>query len=135
MKSHDSNKLLPGGMILGGTLKRSYKFKPIDGELEMALQECLADWQHCYQPDLAYQKKVIQILELVIESFDSNYKCVDVKTLEKLSLGDRDFLLLSLLQYLSAKPIWLTSECEACDALMDVFFLCSDLPVISPVAK
>lgn len=117
-----SSQSLPGGVFVNGRRGQTFNFKSINGELELALQECMSA-----REDSFYPQKARQILELALDSVDG--QVADPALVDNLSLGDRDFLLIKLAQHISDKPVWVTAECEQCSDLMDISFRFSELPV------
>ncbi|MFC6671266.1 hypothetical protein [Marinobacterium aestuariivivens] len=111
---------LPGGLVIDGELHRDYRFKPLCGELELSLAEAAAD-------DGCTADRVTAVLACALATLAGREP--DALLVEHLVVGDRQFLMRQLSALLDDSPRWLTVRCNACDALFDLSYRPSTLPV------
>lgn len=111
---------LPGGLVIDGELRRDYRFKPLCGELELSLAETAAD-------DGCTTDRVTAVLACALATLAGRKP--DARLVEHLVVGDRQFLMRQLSALLDDNPRWLTARCSSCDALFDLSYRPSTLPV------
>ena len=112
--------LLPGGLWHNGKRKRQFDFKPLTGEVELALAEIAGS-------DGSLPSKVTTALSAAMGHVGG-----DVPTLsrmEALCVADRQFLMRCLAVFLGMEDIWLTARCAHCGESFDFFIKQSELPV------
>ncbi|NVK41905.1 MAG: hypothetical protein HWE39_11735 [Oceanospirillaceae bacterium] len=111
---------LPGGLVINGELRRDYRFKPLCGEQELSLAEAAED-------DGCTADKVTAVLTFALDTLAG--RVPDSLLVETLVVGDRQFLMRQLSALLDDSPRWLTARCHSCDALFDLSYRPSTLPV------
>lgn len=111
---------LPGGISVAGELRRDFRFRPINGELELTLGQS-GDGA----ASLAAQ--VTTVLSLALERLGGVEPTLDV--VRGLSVGDRQYLMTRLALHFDHRPVWLGARCGACGEPFDVSFNYADLPV------
>jgi hypothetical protein len=112
---------LPGGFLIGGVFRRSFRFKPVTGALELALSE--SGWSARNHP-----ARVTAVLCAALDSLgDEN--AVGSDLVRNLSVGDRQFLMRRLAAHIDDRLFWLTVRCAVCGEKIDVPVRHSDLPV------
>ena len=112
--------VLPGGIDVAGELRRDYRFRPVNGELELALGES-GDGVG----SLAAQ--VTTVLSLALERVGGAVPTPDA--VRDLSVGDRQYLMTRLALHIDNRPVWLVAHCGACGEPFDISFNYADLPV------
>ena len=112
--------MLPGGISVAGELRRDYRFRPVNGELELALGES-GDGAG----SLAAQ--VTTVLSLALEQLGGITPTPDA--VRDLSVGDRQYLMTRLALHFDHRPVWLVAHCGACGEPFDIAFNYADLPV------
>jgi hypothetical protein len=111
---------LPGGIRIDGVLKRSFRFKPVTGSLEIVLCESAS------QAGSLSARITAVLSEALAELGDA---AVSVPRLRSLSVGDRQFLMVRLAAHIDDPPLWLTAECRECRELFDVALRYSEFPI------
>ena len=111
---------LPGGIRIDGALKRSFRFKPVTGSLEIVL--CESASAAGTQP-----ARITAVLSAALAELGGS--AVSVSRVRNLSVGDRQFLMGQLAVHIGDQELWLTAECGNCHALFDVPLRYADLPV------
>jgi hypothetical protein len=112
--------VLPGGLNQAGELHRDFRFRPVNGELELIVRdsgegaESLAD-------------QVTRVLSLALESIGGVTPTVDL--VRELSVGDRQYLMTRLALHIDTKPVWLVAHCTACGEPFDISLDFADLPI------
>jgi hypothetical protein len=110
---------LPGGLLQDGCIQRNARFRPLTGRIEQSLIESAASLD---RP--AYVTSVLsQVLDAIGES------AIDADMVSRLSVADRQYLMLRLAALLNGEQMWLKVDCGHCDAPFDVELLRCDLPV------
>jgi len=112
---------LPGGLLSGGVLDRSFRFKPVTGALELTLEE--SAWSAPNHP-----ARVTAVLCAALDSL-GNGDAASVDRVRDLSVGDRQFLMRRLASHIDDRRFWLTVHCAACREKFDVPVRHSELPV------
>lgn len=110
--------LLPGGLCLDGRRAREVAFRPLTGEVEMALASLEAE---------TYPALVTAVIAAAVEAIGD--VPLDASVARSLSVGDRRALVAELTCRLGAPTCWLSSACEACQTRFDVFVDRRTLPV------
>ena len=110
---------LPGGLAGHGRIERQARFHPLSGRIEQSLIES-ADQQD--RP--AY---VTAVLSHALESIGDHP--ADADTVSRLTVADRQYLMLRLGAMLNGEQLWLKVECVHCQSLFDVEVQRKDLPV------
>jgi len=111
---------LPGGLWHNDERRRWFDFKPLTGEMELALVEIASS-------DDSLPSKVTAALSAALGRVGG-----DVPTLsrvETLCVADRQFLMRCLAVFLGMEEIWLTARCARCGKCFDFFIKQSELPV------
>lgn len=113
--------VLPGGIVVeAGALQREFRFRPLDGALELALRESGRGVD-----SLAAQ--VTRVLERALETLGGD--APSLARVRDLSVGDRDYLITRLAQLFDDRPVWLAANCGDCGEPFDLSFRYADLPV------
>ncbi len=115
---------LPGGLVVDGELRKSYRFRPITGALETRLSE-LSSGAASYS-DATYPQIVSAALECTLDRIADEPASLEL--VNRLSVGDRQFLLKELAALLDNRVIWVTAHCGKCHEPMDVSFRFQQLP-------
>ncbi|MEF8734351.1 MAG: hypothetical protein V5B40_21295 [Candidatus Accumulibacter meliphilus] len=111
--------LLPGGMPIDGRLERHARFRPLTGRIEQAVIESA---NHPDRPSY-----VTAVLSEALDNIGG--RPVDAATVARLSVADRQYLMLRLGALFGGELVWLKLRCTACDAWFDVDVQRCDLPV------
>jgi hypothetical protein len=111
---------LPGGIRIDGALKRSFRFKPVTGSLEIVL---------CESANAAGNQPACITAVLNQALAELGEAAVSVARVRDLSVGDRQFLISQLAAHIGDQDLWLTAECGKCQELFDVPLRYADLPV------
>jgi len=112
---------LPGGLLIEGLIHRAFRFKPVNGALELTLSE--NGWSERSCP-----ARVTAVLCAALESL-GNGDVVSADRVRNLSVGDRQFLMRRLAAHIDDRLFWLTAICPKCSEKFDVSVRHSDLPV------
>ena len=112
--------VLPGGMSVAGELRRDFRFRPVNGELELLLGESGEGAE-----SLAAQVTIV--LSLALEHVGGVEPTPD--HVRDLSVGDRQYLMTRLALQIDNRPVWLAAHCGACGEPFDVSFDYANLPV------
>ncbi len=111
---------LPGGIRIDGALKRSFRFEPVTGSLEIAICESAGEVGNT-------PARITAVLsEALAELGDT---AVSVSRVRNLSVADRQFLMGQLAAHIDDQPVWLTAECGQCHELFDISIRFAELPV------
>jgi hypothetical protein len=116
---------LPGGIRIDGALKRSFRFKPVTGDLEIALSEIASGAG-------TTPARITAVLSEALAELGG--QAVNASRVRKLSVGDRQYLMGRLAVHFDDQPVWLTAECGQCHELFDVSLKFAELPV-KPAGK
>ena len=111
---------LPGGALIDGEIQRCARFKPITGELELIITS--QSNQYVSRP--VWVSDVLAAAVDQIGATDMNRALAD-----RLSVGDRIYLMLQLGLRYSGDQLWLTPTCESCEERFDVSVKRSELPI------
>jgi hypothetical protein len=111
---------LPGGIWNGRERLRGFAFRPVTGELELAILESQAR-QSCVA------NQVPEVLLAALEVLADRAPTWD--EVHGLCVGDRQFLMRRLGILMGVDGIWLTPRCTQCAQDFDVFLEVSALPV------
>ena len=110
---------LPGGLLKDGYIQRKARFRHLTGRIEQSLIESAASLD---RP--AYVTAVLsQVLDAIGESE------VDADIVSRLSVADRQYLMLRLAALLNGEQMWLKVDCGHCAAPFDVEIQRCHLPV------
>jgi hypothetical protein len=112
--------LLPGGICEGEGRRRGFAFRPLTGEVEMAIED-LADGGG------AAPAQVTAILQAALREVGG--RAPDRATVAGLSVGDRSFLLRELLLLVGHRDHWRSCACPDCGRRFDVHVPLDRLPV------
>nr|WP_067293219.1 hypothetical protein [Marinobacterium profundum] len=115
-------QLLPGGLFIEGTLRQDYRFNPLNGALELSLEEAAAE-------DGCTADKVTAVLACALASLAGQEP--DRLLVASLVVGDRQFLMRQLSVLLDDSQRWLSARCSDCDAVFDLNYRPSSLPIKS----
>lgn len=112
--------MLPGGLWNNESRQRQFHFKPLTGEVELALAESgrTAD---------KLPQQVSAVLTSALDSLADDSPTYEA--VARLSVGDRQYLMRRLAIHLGHDSIWLTAQCRQCAAPFDVSIRQSQLPV------
>ncbi len=110
---------LPGGV--GVTRGRSFRFRPIVGELELTLSESRLSSQ-------SLPAKVTQALVVALEQVGG--QVATPESIDSLCVQDRQFLMRQLAIHMGTDRLWLSAPCIQCGESFDVSVQQSELPVI-----
>lgn len=116
---------LPGGIRIGRALKRSFRFKPLTGELEL----CLSD---AAQSSESLPARVTAVLSAALAVLGDKSPSMDL--VRRLSVGDRQFLMQRLATHIDDAVVWLRAACGECGDLFEISFRQSELPA-KPAGK
>ncbi|NOR05034.1 MAG: hypothetical protein GQ575_01845 [Deltaproteobacteria bacterium] len=111
---------LPGGLWHNDERQRQFDFRPLTGNVELALAEIAGS-------DGSLPSQVTAALSATLGQVGG-----DVPTLsrvEALCVADRQFLMRCLAIFLGMEDIWLTARCARCGKCFDFFIKQSELPV------
>lgn len=111
---------LPGGIRIGQALKRSFRFKPLTGDLELCLSDAALSSE-------TLPARVTAILSEALDELGGKPPSADLA--RRLSVGDRQFLMQRLAAHIDDAPVWLSTECGECGDLFEISFRQSELPV------
>lgn len=110
---------LPGGYLDdGGKIERDGRFCEFDGYRELSL------WEACCRGHGDRIARIDQIIEAAFELADGRKPAA-----EKMSVGDRQFVLARLACQLGSGPFWVGRKCQECDAQFDTCIDLEQLPV------
>ena len=117
---------LPGGMIRDGKICRDLKFRPLTGQLELAIAEAAG--------------ATTGLPERVTETLSVSLTLLDGEPLQRdevlaMSVGDRQFLACRLAGLIDDSPRWLSVTCQSCGELFDASYRVSQLPVKKPLGR
>lgn len=110
---------LPGGVFRDGALRRDFVFRPLNGEVELAIVESSV----AESPPAG----VTAVLAAALAEVGGELATPEV--VRGLAVGDRQFLVRQLAARLGRDGVWLTSGCASCGAAFDVYVQQSALPV------
>ena len=111
--------LLPGGVWRGGGRRRDFAFKPLTGEVELAMAEQPA-------PESNVPAWVTGVLAAALEQVGG--EPADRDLVRSLRVGDRQFLARQLAAHLGRDTVWLTADCGHCGEDFDFRLQQSALP-------
>ena len=111
---------LPGGILDDGRLERTYRFRPVDGRLEMAILEAV----RCED---RFPQVVTRVLASALDRVGNRPS--DEELVRHLSVGDRRFLARDLSLHLGWFYPWRTFLCARCGERFDVRIDAGSLPV------
>ncbi len=117
---------LPGGMIRDGKVCRELKFKPLTGQLELAIAEAV-------DTASGMPERLTETLSVSLTSLDGEPLQRD--EVLGLSVGDRQFLACRLAGLIDNSPRWMSVTCQSCGELFDTSYRVSQLPVKKPVGS
>lgn len=112
--------LLPGGLWRDGERRRDFAFKPLTGEVELAMAEQAA-------PDSSVPARVTAVLAAALDRVGG--EPVDRERVRDLCVADRQFLARQLAVRLGRDGVWLTADCGHCGESFDFHVQQSALPV------
>ena len=111
---------LPGGVWTLHGLDRSFAFKPLSGHVELAIAE---HWES----DVPWPRRITELLTSALDLLGG--VPATVETVERLSVGDRQFLLCQLGARLVDDVMWQSQPCSACGEPLDLPVSYRDFPV------
>ncbi len=109
---------LPGG--LGVERKRSYRFKPVTGALELVLSESRIN-------EDPLPIRVTDILAAAVSHIGDTE--AEKEDIESLCIEDRQFLMRRLSIRMGMDHIWLSHDCRHCRNRFDIEIFQSELPI------
>ncbi len=111
---------LPGGLIVDEQLRRDFSFKPLTGFLERVISESgFAVNSLAEQVSIILMQALERVAGLVVSE----------ELVCSLCSGDRRYLILQLEALIDPSPQWLTSNCQACDELIQFQINPATMPV------
>jgi hypothetical protein len=111
--------LLPGGLWRDGSRRRDFAFRPMTGEVELAMAETAQDG--------GVPARVTAVLAAALEHVGGEPAEPDL--VRGLWVGDRQFLARQLAARLGRDEVWLTAACGRCGEGFDFQVRQSALPV------
>lgn len=111
---------LPGGALINGEIQRFAWFRPITGKVELLITSPANQY-------LGRPAWVSAVLAAAIEKIGAIEMSVGIA--DRLTVGDRIFLMLQLGIRYTGDQMWLTPACESCGEQFDVSVKRSELPV------
>ena len=111
---------LPGGLRQNSTLHRDFAFRPVTGEIELAIAEIGGS-------DYPLPEKVTAVLATALHHVGNQEPSCAI--VQSLAVADRQFLMRRLSVCLGMGEIWLTAACVECGKHFDFFINQSKLPV------
>lgn len=111
---------MPGGLWRQGERLREFAFRPVSGEVELAIIESKK-----HQAGLPQQ--VTSVLLTALEQLGGQPPMLE--EVRQLAVGDRQFLMRRLLLELEIDKLWLKAPCNVCGELFDLQINISKLPV------
>ncbi|MDJ0841882.1 MAG: hypothetical protein QNK37_35595 [Acidobacteriota bacterium] len=115
--------MLPGGLWSEGGLRRDYRFKPLNGEVELAVAEAGME-----APTLP--ARVTAVLAACLAELGG--EPASPEQTAALCIADRQYLMRRLAALLGRDTIWQSAACGGCDAVFDFQVTQTQLPVSSP---
>lgn len=110
---------LPGGLLQNGCIQRNARFRPLTGRIEQSLIDSAASMD---RP--AYVTAVLsQVMDAIGDS------AVDTDVISRLTVADRQYLMLRLAALLNGEQMWLEVDCGHCVQPFDIELQRCDLPV------
>jgi hypothetical protein len=110
--------LLPGGLCLENERAREVTFRPLTGEVEMAVASVEAE---------SYPALVTAVIAAAVEAIGG--VSVDASVARSLSVGDRRAVIAELACRMGSRTRWVSSSCQTCQARFDVCIDRRALPV------
>jgi hypothetical protein len=110
---------LPGGLVENGQIERRARFHPLTGRIEQSLIESAMCQDRSAYVTAVLSHALDRIGELP----------ADATTVSRLSIADRQYLMLRLAAILNGEQLWLKVDCGHCYSLFDVELRRCDLPV------
>lgn len=110
--------LLPGGLCLENERAREVTFRPLTGEVEMAVASVEAE---------SYPALVTAVIAAAVEAIGE--VPVDASVARSLSVGDRRAIIAELVCRMGSQTQWVPSSCESCQARFEVSIDRRALPV------
>lgn len=111
---------LPGGVWRHGRWRRDFAFRPMDGEVELELEEAA-------ESDGPVPARVTLALAAALDRVGG--EAASPALVRDLSVADRQYLVRRLATLLGRDGLWLTATCGACGHAFDFHVLQSGLPV------
>ncbi|GAB1260366.1 hypothetical protein [Aurantivibrio plasticivorans] len=119
-QSRVSGSVLPGGIIIDGSLRKDFCFKPVLGEMELVFSDALVT-------SSSFPSMVTSVLQNSLESIAGESPTRHL--VQQLSVGDRQFLMRQLAAHVNDQETWVSANCRACGETMDLSFRYSELPI------
>jgi hypothetical protein len=111
---------LPGGILRSGEVRRQFRFRELDGALELGVAELAGR-------DTPLPRRVSRVLAAVLEQVGG--EPVDEALAGQLCVADRQFLMRGLERLLGRERPWRAVMCGACHERFDFELRASELPV------
>ena len=111
---------LPGGIRVAGRLRRDYRFRPVDGAMELALAESL-------EGEAGMAARVTRALGASLAMIGGER--ADERLAASLAVADRQFLMRRLAAHLGRGGQWLSVVCRNCGERFDFHVEHHRLPV------
>lgn len=112
--------MLPGGICRNGTVETSYRFKAVDGALELAIAEANAHGD-------SVPEQVTAVLTAALSRLGG--QVVDEQTVAELCVADRQYLMRRLAEHFGLGDQWFSQQCSHCGEPFDFQLNPMDLPV------
>jgi len=119
---------LPGGLIIDGSLVKTFTLHPVSGKRELALAEITS---HAKQQHLSHPQWISQVLQCIVASIGSDQQ-PSLAQINRLCLADRQKIIISWRQQYNSSTRWLTQQCAHCESSFDVNFNLDELPFSRP---
>lgn len=113
--------VLPGGLCENGRRLREFRFRPVDGTLEMQLAEVS-------ESASSLPAAVSLVLNTALEHIGGEPSSLE--RVRALCVADRQFLMRDLQAHLGQNGAWRSARCVACDNPFDFYLDCRELPVV-----
>lgn len=110
---------LPGGLLHNGCIQRNARFRPLTGRIEQTLIDAASS--------LDRPAYVTAVLSQVVDAIGES--AVDSEIASRLTVADRQYLMLRLAALLNGEQMWLKVDCAHCGEPFDVELKRCELPV------
>lgn len=101
---------LPGGLLVAGERRRDFRFKPVDGALEMALLEAAGT-------ALTTPAAVTAVLSSALAELAGGP--ASQERVRRLCVADRQYLMRALAVHFGERHAWMSARCAGCGEAFD----------------
>lgn len=112
--------LLPGGVVRDGDRRREFSFKPLNGELELAIVESRRAFD-------SWPARVTAVLSAALAEVGGSEATPEV--VASMCVADRQFLVRQLAAWLGRDDVWLSARCASCGEPFDFQLRQTELPI------